>query len=103
MLGKEGVRQAAQACHAKAEYLKSKLDFVKVLNDGPTFNEFVVQLPRTAESVVAMMLEKGFLAGIPLQSLGRGGPNELLIAVTEKRTRAELDGFVDALREVCHD
>ena len=97
------MRQTAQACHAKAEYLKSKLDFVTISNDGPTFNEFVVQLPRSAESVAAAMLEKGFLAGVPLQSLGRGGPNDLLVAVTEKRTKAELDAFAKAMREVCHD
>lgn len=102
LLGKEGLRETARACHAKAEYLKSKLDFAQALNEGPTFNEFALQLPRNAETVAGEMLDKGFLAGIPLQSLGRGGPNDLLVAVTEKRSRAELDAFADALREACH-
>jgi len=48
------------------------------------------------------MLARGFLAGLPLSSVGRGGPNDLLIAVTEKRTRAELDDFATALEaEAC--
>lgn len=102
LLGREGVRETARACHAKAEYLKSKIDFAVLQNNGPTFNEFVLKLPRNAEIVVEFMLKKGFLAGVPLQALGRGGPNDLLVAVTEKRTRAEMDAFVNALREVCH-
>lgn len=103
LLGKQGLRETAHACHAKAAYLMSKMDFVHILNDGPVFNEFAVRLPRNAEAVTTALLDKGFLAGIPLQALGRGGPNDLLVAVTEKRTRAELDAFADALREACHE
>ena len=99
LLGKEGLRETARACHAKAEYLKAKLDFAEVLNAGPTFNEFSVRLPGNAEAVTAAMLEKKYLAGLPLQAVNRGGPNDLLIAVTEKRTRVELDAFAAALRE----
>lgn len=100
LMGKEGLREAAEACHAKAEYLKGRLHFVECLNDGPTFNEFAVRLPRNAEDVAAAMLEKGFCAGLPLAALGAGDPRDLLIAVTEKRTRAQLDAFAAALEEV---
>lgn len=102
LLGKDGLRETAAACHAKAEYLKSQLDFVEILNNGPTFNEFAVRLPHPAESIAAALLDKGFLAGLPLAAVGRGGPHDLLIAVTEKRTRAELDSFAEMLREACH-
>ena len=102
LLGKAGLRETARACHAKAEYLKKKLDFAQPLNDGPTFNEFAVRLPRDAEAVAADLLEQGYLAGLPLLAEGVGTANDLLIAVTEKRTRAELDAFADALREACH-
>ena len=102
LLGKEGFRDVARHCHAKAEYLKSKLSFAKVLNDGPTFNEFVVRLPKNAEKVAAALEKKGFLAGLPLAAVGAGGENDLLIAVTEKRTREELDAFAKALEnEAC--
>lgn len=100
LLGKEGLVEVAQHCHAKAEYLKSKLSFVKILNDGPTFNEFAVRLPKNAEAVAAEMARRGFAAGLPLKSVGAGGEYDLLIAVTERRSRAELDAFASALEEV---
>lgn len=102
LLGKEGLREVAGACHAKAEYLKKKLGFATVLNDGPTFNEFAVRLNKPASQVVAALLEKGFQAGLPLASVGAGEANDLLIAVTEKRTRAELDAFAAALEAACN-
>jgi glycine dehydrogenase subunit 1 len=97
LYGKEGLRELAEACHAKSEYLKSRLSFVEILNVGPTFNEFVVRLPRNAADTVHALLHQGYQAGLPLESLGAGGPNDLLIAVTEQRTRAEMDAFALAL------
>ena len=52
--------------------------------------------------MIGRLRGKGFLPGLPLAAFGRGGPNDLLIAVTEKRTREELDAFAEALREACH-
>ncbi|HEO70919.1 MAG TPA: aminomethyl-transferring glycine dehydrogenase subunit GcvPA [Candidatus Hydrogenedentes bacterium] len=99
LVGKEGLREVAEQCHAKAEYLKGKLAFAKLLNDGPTFNEFAVRLPLPAAEVAARMLEQGFLAGLPLDAEGAGGANDLLIAVTERRTADEIDRFAAALEE----
>ncbi len=100
MLGKEGLRDVARHCHAKSEYLKSRITFATILNNGPTFNEFAIRLPKNAEKVVAGMAARGFLAGIPLAPLGVGAETDLLIAVTERRTRADLDAFAKALEEV---
>lgn len=101
LMGKEGLKDVAVQCHSKAEYLKSRLAQspagIRVLNEGPTFNEFAVSLPRKASEVADLMLGRGFVAGLPLGDVGRGGPNDLLIAVTEKRTRHELDDFAKAL------
>jgi glycine dehydrogenase subunit 1 len=100
LLGKTGFRQVAEACHAKSEYLKKKLAaFATVLNEGPTFNEFAVRLPRPAQDVAAALAEQGYLAGLPLAAVGRGEEGDLLVAVTEQRTRAELDAFAGALEE----
>ena len=106
LMGKEGLREVAAHCHSKAEYLKSRLgrsgSRIRILNEGPTFNEFAVQLPRDASYVADHMLGRGFLAGLPLSAVGAGGPNDLLIAVTEKRTRDDLDDFAAALEaETC--
>jgi glycine dehydrogenase subunit 1 len=99
LLGKEGLRETATHCLSKAEYLKKRLSFAEVLNEGPTFNEFALRLPRDAEEIVEAMAGRGFHAGIPLAPFGAGEKSDLLIAVTEKRTRAELDRFAEALAE----
>jgi glycine dehydrogenase subunit 1 len=99
LLGKEGLREVATHCHSKAEYLKQQIGaFAEVLNPGPTFNEFAVRLPKDAGVVCAALREKGYLAGLPLADLGAGESTDLLIAVTEKRTRHELDAFAAALK-----
>jgi glycine dehydrogenase subunit 1 len=100
LLGQEGLRELAVACHSKAEYLKSQFTCAEVLGNEPTFNEFVVRLPKDAETVVAEMSQQGYLAGLPLAALGAGEAGDLLIAVTEKRSRQELDAFATALEEV---
>jgi hypothetical protein len=43
------------------------------------------------------MAEEGFLAGLPVTTGGRDG---LLVAVTERRTRAEMDAYVAAMEKV---
>tara|TARA_R110001592_G_scaffold13704_1_gene62538 strand:- start:1326 stop:2612 length:1287 start_codon:yes stop_codon:yes gene_type:complete len=98
--GKEGFKDVAVACHSKAEYLKSKLHFGTVLNEGPTFNEFTLRLPRNAAEVVAELLDEGYVAGLPLADMGAGEANDLLIAVTEKHSREALDAFATALERV---
>ncbi len=99
LLGKQGLREAATHCHSKAEYLKKRLGFLEFLNEHPTFNEFAVRLTRNAEDVCTDLAGRGFLAGLPLHAVGKGKDTDLLIAVTEKRTRAELDAFADALAQ----
>jgi hypothetical protein len=47
------------------------------------------------------MSTRGYLAGLPLADVDAGSPNDLLIAVTERRTRDELDAFAKSLEEVC--
>ncbi|MBI2432550.1 MAG: aminomethyl-transferring glycine dehydrogenase subunit GcvPA [Candidatus Hydrogenedentes bacterium] len=100
LLGPSGLREVAAACHAKAEHLKQQLAFAETLNNGPTFNEFAVRLKKDARQVVRILLQRGIHAGLPLADVGAGEANDLLIAVTEKRTRAELDALAQALEEV---
>lgn len=116
-VGKRGICDIAEACYAKAEYLKEKLQKLgKIVNPGVTFNEFVIRLPKPAEMVVQRMAHEGFLAGIPLRSfllnLGitppvedmqgvrYGDEGDLLVAVTERRTREELEKYADTLEKI---
>ncbi|HOM48355.1 MAG TPA: aminomethyl-transferring glycine dehydrogenase subunit GcvPA [Candidatus Hydrogenedentes bacterium] len=101
LLGKAGFEATAQACYAKTEYLKKQMNFLPLLNTHPTFNEFAVRLPKPATEVIEALQPRGFLPGIPLEPFG-WEPGDLLIAVTEKRVRAELDAFAAAMKECCH-
>ena len=63
----------------------------------PVLREFALRLPVPADVVVERMADEGFLAGIAVEA---GGGEGLLVAVTEKRTRAEMDAYVAALEKV---
>ena len=63
---------------------------------APFFKEFALRLPRPADEVRDELIERGFLAGVPLPDAdGRA----LLVAVTERRTKAEIDALAGAMGE----
>jgi len=102
LLGRNGLREVAEACLRKADYAKRRLSAVKglrVLNHGPTFNEFVVELPRSADSVVSDLIGRGLVAGLPLGRFYPEAANALLISFTEKLSQARIDSLVTALEE----
>ena len=109
-LGKEGLPELGLHCARKAAYLRERLlalPGVAAFTEGPVFREFAVRLPRPAAAVVDALVPEGFLAGVPAGRFAgqfdgdlAGLDDVLLVAVTEKRTRAELDAFVDALGRV---
>jgi glycine dehydrogenase subunit 1 len=93
-LGKRGLVELARLNRDKAEYAKRALAAVRGVTipfDGPTFNEFSIRLPRRADDVVASLLQRGIAAGVPLGSYYPGEENSLVVTVTEKRTRGEID------------
>ena len=100
-LGTSGLRELALRCARGTRYARDALlaiDGVQPLNDAPIFREFAVTTPVPGEAVVERMADEGFLAGIPLgEEYGYGG---LLISVTERRTRDEIDAFAAAFEKV---
>jgi glycine dehydrogenase subunit 1 len=68
-----------------------------MLSDEPFFKEFALRLPRPAHEVVEAMVERRFLAGVPMP---HAGDDVLVVALTERRSREEIDAFVGALGEV---
>jgi len=100
-LGTSGLRELALRCARGTRYTREALlaiDGVEPLNDAPVFREFAVTTPTPGEVIVERMAEEGFLAGIPLgQEYGERG---LLISVTERRTRDEIDAFAAAFEKV---
>ncbi len=99
-LGKQGIAALGEQCVKKAHYLAqkiSRIDGYSVPWRGLFFNEFAVKCPGNPEDILSSLLDKKILAGYPL---GRAYPelkDHLLIAVTEKRTKQEMDGLVAGL------
>ena len=106
LLGKEGLGELAQLIYDKAEFAKDLIDKipgVEVKRSSPTFNEFTVLLPKNADRIVSKLLHKGFAAGFPLGRFYKGMDNYLLISVTEKRTKQEIESLAKAFGEAICD
>ncbi len=101
-LGREGLVKLARLNHDKAEYAKGMLGAIEgvgVWNVAPTFNEFTLLLPRDAAPVVEKLLARGIAAGVPLGEYYPELERCLVVTVTEKRTRGEIDTFAARLEE----
>jgi len=70
---------------------------VTVLQSAPSFNEFTVSLPKAADQVVGALLAKGIVAGLPLGQYFEGSQNLMVVTVTEKRSKKEIDLLVKEL------
>ncbi|MGB3160316.1 MAG: aminomethyl-transferring glycine dehydrogenase subunit GcvPA [Carnobacterium sp.] len=97
-LGKEGLRHMAQLNIEKADYMARKLveKGFSVNNQAPFFNEFVVELPFSIPQTNKVLLEQKIIGGYNLE-LEYGLKNHMLIAVTEQRTKEEIDEFIAVL------
>ena len=99
-LGTTGLRELALRCARATRYTRETLlalDGVVPVADAPVLREFAVRTPVPAEVLVERMAEQGFLAGVALGDEYGGG---LLVAVTERRTRAEIDAYTAAFEKV---
>jgi len=101
LLGKRGFVEVGRQCLAKAEYLKKALvagGKWELPYRGATFNEFVI---RSKHGAVAPILERlaegGVLAGVDLGRWNDAWSRDLLIAVTERHAKADLDRLVALL------
>ncbi|MBN2413637.1 aminomethyl-transferring glycine dehydrogenase subunit GcvPA [candidate division KSB1 bacterium] len=105
LMGKSGLPKVAQLCLQKSHYLSDKIKEINGLNlkfDRPFFKEFVVKVSsnRSADDLIKQLLKKKIFAGISLNPLSDELKDCFLCAVTEKRTKNELDYFLTALREL---
>ena len=100
ILGRRGLARVGELSAAKAHYAAERLARVPgvALRFGaPFFKEFALRLPKSPERVAARLARQGILAGLPLKALDRALADCLLVAVTERRTKEEIDRFADAL------
>lgn len=100
LLGKEGLVETAKLCASKAAYARARLLAIPGVSsrfDAPTFNEFVIDLPRPAADVIDRLIEHGFAAGFPLSRYYSDMETSMLIGVTEKRTKGEIGMLAETL------
>ena len=90
LMGKQGLREAAQLSYAGAHYLcdgLKKTGHFRLVHDKPFFNEFYVKYDGDVDTLYQRFIDAGFLGGVRLE-------DGLLFAVTEKRTKEEIDNLV---------
>jgi glycine dehydrogenase subunit 1 len=76
----------------------SEVPGVTLLHDGPVVREFAISLQAPAEEVLAHCRRAGINAGYPLARDYPELGEALLVALTERRTREDIDRLVDALQ-----
>lgn len=100
LMGREGLIEVATQSTQKAHYLAGelvKLTGFSLANPNQSFfKEFVLKTPIPAQSIIDKLLPRGIYAGIAI------GENELMIAVTEKKTKVEIDSYIAAMKEISH-
>jgi glycine dehydrogenase subunit 1 len=102
-LGPRGLEELGRQSHAKAVYASERLGAVGAelaFADAPFFSEFALRTQDDPSAVQRRLLGAGFLVG-PVCEVGPRGRDGrvLLIAVTERRSRDEIDAFVKAFEE----
>ena len=90
LMGKQGLKEAAQLSYAGAHYLCDELlktGRFTLAFDKPFFNEFYVKYDGDVDTLYQRFIEAGILGGVRLEE-------GILFAVTEKRTKEEIDNLV---------
>jgi len=103
LMGPKGMAKVAELCLQKSHYLGeqiSKIPGFSIKYSRPFFKEFVIKVPIPPREIIRRLLEKKIFAGIDLGEFDFGLNDGLLVCVTEKRTKDEIDAFVNGLRQV---
>lgn len=101
LMGPKGLKEVNEQSYAGAHYLHDQLLKTNIFTDAfgikPFFNEFCVRSKNDIGNIQQRLLENGILGGI---RLCRNQMDDcLLLAVTEKRTKEEIDKFVSLIQE----
>ena len=104
LLGPQGLRETAHACLQKAQYAARRIAATERFEwafPGPMFKEFVVRdRADDVEGVLEHARKAGILAGVPLGRWYDHLHDCFLVAVTEQRTKAEIDRWAECLASV---
>jgi glycine dehydrogenase subunit 1 len=102
LMGKRGLRRTAELCWHKSHYAAAALAALPgfTLGRGDFFKEFVLSLPGDAEEAAEKVFPRRIIPGLPLSRYFPERKRDLLVCVTEKNTRGDIDALVNALGEV---
>jgi len=102
LMGREGLKeiaiQSTQKAHYAAQQLSALSGFELAFPKAGFFKEFVLKTPKPASEIINKMLPRNIYPGVDLAPFGLD--NALMIAVTEKKSKAEIDALVKAMQEV---
>ena len=96
LMGKEGLKEAAELSYAGAHYLCDELlktGRFTMAYDKPFFNEFCVRYDGDIDALQERCIAAGYLAGVKIDE------HTLMLAVTEKRQKHEIDELVELMKE----
>ncbi|GLI85620.1 putative glycine dehydrogenase (decarboxylating) subunit 1 [Rossellomorea marisflavi] len=98
-LGKQGVKEMAIQNIQKAHYAKNAMKSagLELAFEGPSFNEFVVKLKAPVRDLNLHLIQKGMIGGYDLGLTDETLANHMLVAVTELRSKEEIDAFAKEL------
>jgi glycine dehydrogenase subunit 1 len=99
-LGPQGLREVGETCMSLGAYAKERLGLPLAFPDQPTFKEFAVRTARPARDVIRDARARGVHPGYAIGRDYEGMDDVLLVAVTEKRTPADVDRLAEVLEEV---
>ena len=105
VLGRRGFRELSEQVVSKAHYAARSLAGVPGIElrfDAPFFREFVIELPVPAEDVITELSGVGIWPGIPCGRYYDGMDRCLLVSVTERHRREDIDSLVSALEAVAN-
>jgi glycine dehydrogenase subunit 1 len=104
-LGRQGVQEMALLNVQKTQYAKqqiARLDGYEVVYDAPVFNEFVIKTPRPVGDINKALLKDEIIGGFDLSRDYPELAQHMLLAVTELRTKEEIDRLVKRLEGARH-
>ncbi len=102
-MGKQGLTRVASLSLERAVQLKDRLSKIKGVTfpfAAPTYNEFVVRLPKPAAEVISQLSQKNILAGVALSRWYTDRPNDLLMCTTELTKPEYIETFAKALEGI---
>jgi len=101
LLGRDGLKRLAELNFQKAHYAQEQLQkrgFPLSIH-RPFFNEFTITCRRSPEVMAEELAKEKILAGLPLAPYDRNRKDQMVVCVTEIKTKRDIDQFVNRLEQ----